>query len=863
MNRKQHRAAGKIHSSAAGPQEHKGASITEAEKGSAKALCLNMIVKNEMASLERCLTSVAPYIACWVICDTGSTDGTQSFIRSFFAARNIPGELHSFPFENFAQARNEALDRARASKLEFDYLLLTDADMEFIVQNPLFARDLSSAAYKVLQRSRVTYWNTRLLRRDAPAIYKGVTHEYLHILAGETKNTEGISFIDHGTGSNRADKYERDARLLSDALAAERDPGMIGRYTFYLANTLRDSGQKEAALQKYLKRAHVGGWQQEVYLSLLNAAEIKEELNYPAGEVIAAFEEATAACPTRAEALHGAAHFCRSKAIYETGYELAKKGLAIPYPNDGLFVRDWVYEYGLLDELAVCAYWTGRYKECMDICDRLLNKEKLPQEMRDRVLKNKNFAKDRLQERRDSTSPESEAFFKLLRIAREKEQLTCPDEEVIAAYEAASHACLSRAEALHGAARFCRNKALYQRGFEYATRGLAIPRPISGPSVEDWIYDYGLLDELAINAYWTGRYEACRDACARLLQENKIPANMQDRIKKNAEFAIEQIRLRDLPPAKPTSTWTPDTPSAGTELMVGGLRERLGAELDRINLQVNHPGTHKSDKRPRVVWIHHDVNQQWVQWCKEKELVDSVNCFVFISYWQRERYINTFGLPPQRCFVIRYALDMSPEMRRWEAGSVLRCAYASTPFRGLDVLLDAWERISPANAELHIWSSMKLYLEDDRPYQHLFAQAQCLPGVIYHGLVPNPELRAALRTMHFLTYPSTFAETACLTAIEAMSAGCRLIVPSLGALPETTAGYARVYPSNPNAEKHVTTFSENLAAELASPWDGDLELSLRQQAHCRAVYNWPTRLREWRHLIEWACNQMTGAKLLA
>src|SRR5580698_5945466 len=104
-----------------------------------KALCLNMIVKNEMANLERCLASVAPCIACWVIGDTGSTDGTQEFIRSFFAARGIPGELHSLPFGNFARARNDALDRARASTLPFDYMLLTDADMELTVQNPNFS----------------------------------------------------------------------------------------------------------------------------------------------------------------------------------------------------------------------------------------------------------------------------------------------------------------------------------------------------------------------------------------------------------------------------------------------------------------------------------------------------------------------------------------------------------------------------------------------------------------------------------------------------------------------------------------------------------------------------------------------------
>ena len=101
----------------------------------AKALCLNMIVKNEMANLERCLAAVADHIACWVIGDTGSTDGTQDFIRAFFATRNIPGELHNFPFHNFEQARNAALDCAYASPLGYDYLLFDDADMELMVED--------------------------------------------------------------------------------------------------------------------------------------------------------------------------------------------------------------------------------------------------------------------------------------------------------------------------------------------------------------------------------------------------------------------------------------------------------------------------------------------------------------------------------------------------------------------------------------------------------------------------------------------------------------------------------------------------------------------------------------------------------
>src|ERR1700679_676281 len=101
-------------------------------------LCLNMIVKNEMANLERCLVAAAPYIDAWVIADTGSSDGTQDFIRAFFAARGLPGELHNLPFVNFEQARNGALDAAYASPLAFDYLLLTDADMELVVDDKDF-----------------------------------------------------------------------------------------------------------------------------------------------------------------------------------------------------------------------------------------------------------------------------------------------------------------------------------------------------------------------------------------------------------------------------------------------------------------------------------------------------------------------------------------------------------------------------------------------------------------------------------------------------------------------------------------------------------------------------------------------------
>ncbi len=361
-----------------------------------RTLCLNMIVKNETANLERCLEAAAPHISCWVIGDTGSTDGTQDFIRSFFTARNIPGELFSLPFVDFGQARNAALDRARASAMPFDYLLLADADMELVVHAPAFARDLTSAAYEVRQRSGITYRNIRLLQRDACASYRGVTHEFLSVPDGETRHLDDVSFLDHASGASRRNKYERDFRLLTEALATERDPEMVARYAFYLANTLRDSGQREAALCMYLWRTGLGHWRQEVFISLLNAARLKEAIGRANEEVISAYTAASARCPTRAEALYGAARFCRTKGLYERGYAFAMQGLTIAPPDNALFPEDWIYDYGLRDELAVCAYWTSRYAECLEACDRLLGEGKVPAEHDGRVSRNRKLAAEKL-----------------------------------------------------------------------------------------------------------------------------------------------------------------------------------------------------------------------------------------------------------------------------------------------------------------------------------------------------------------------------------------------------------------------------------------------------------------------------------
>lgn len=351
-----------------------------------RRLCLNMIVKDEAGVIERCLTAAAPYLDCYVICDTGSTDDTVERIRAFFAERNIPGMIVRTVFENFEQARNTALEAARTSDLNFDYLLLCDADMELVVERPDFRSELTGAPYMVAQRnSTLEYPNLRLLPRHLPARYRGVTHEYLDAGAAEKSFCDGIWFSDHADGHNRPDKYERDIALLTAGLRAEPDNA---RYVFYLANTHFDNADPAQAMQWYERRIQMGGWPGEVFYSSYRIGLCLQQLSrHP--EMIARHLQTYQDFPDRAEPLHALARHYQENTEYHLSYLIASAASKIPLPENALFVEPDVYSWRLLDIVAVSAYWTGRVAESTALNRWLL--EVVPESHRERITANLGF----------------------------------------------------------------------------------------------------------------------------------------------------------------------------------------------------------------------------------------------------------------------------------------------------------------------------------------------------------------------------------------------------------------------------------------------------------------------------------------
>jgi hypothetical protein len=140
----------------------------------------------------------------------------------------------------------------------------------------------------------------------------------------------------------------------------------------------------------------MGGWQEEVYYSLYEVGRLKQLMELPDEEVLAAYEAASQALPSRIEALHDASRLCRLKGRFQQGYEIAKRGLGQPYAPHTLFGRPWMYETGLLDEFAVNAYWAGHHADCLDACLQILATGKLAGSELQRVVANAKFALQKL-----------------------------------------------------------------------------------------------------------------------------------------------------------------------------------------------------------------------------------------------------------------------------------------------------------------------------------------------------------------------------------------------------------------------------------------------------------------------------------
>jgi tetratricopeptide (TPR) repeat protein len=354
-----------------------------------------MIVKDESKVIARCLDSVRRFVSHWVVVDTGSTDGTQAIVRQHLAG--IPGELHERPWRDFASNRNEAVALARG---EGRYALVVDAD-DVLDADPAFELPaLENDVYLVrVEDAELVYERPHLFRTDRGLGYEGVVHETLTARgACSAARLEGLVYRRLGGGARGGDseRYRKDAVLLEAAL--REAPGQA-RSAFYLAQSWRDAGEFDKALEAYQRRASMGGWAEEVWCALFEAARLVQRLGRDEGAVTAAYLRAHEFRPQRAESIVALARYLRSRDRSAAAHAYASAAVSMGRPGDTLFVDESVYAWRALDEYAIASYDVGQFEAAAAACERLLSEGKLPPSERERVVFNRSLARSAIAQR--------------------------------------------------------------------------------------------------------------------------------------------------------------------------------------------------------------------------------------------------------------------------------------------------------------------------------------------------------------------------------------------------------------------------------------------------------------------------------
>jgi len=368
-------------------------------------ICLNMIVKDEEHCILETLENVYKYVDYYIIVDTGSTDNTKKVIKEFMDSKGLKGEIHDSEFRDFGYARSKALSYC-SQKCRYAWVI----DADDLVQGDFkFPEKMTADGYNVQYGKGFVYWRCQIFRMDKPGPdgapawkYNGVLHEYPHCTKRNTSIAymKGNYFIESrrkGARNKVKDKYQKDAAVFEEALK-KGDVKDESRYIFYLAQSYFDAGDFTKSLENYRKRVQMGGWVEEVYYSQYRVAICMARLGRSFLDIINEFIRATQIHPGRAEPFYEVARIFRMQKMYRHAYEYGKLGLPLMYNESYLFCTKAVFDYLLMDEVAISAYYVGDYATATNLSTRLLSNPETPSQFHLRININRQFANQKIQD---------------------------------------------------------------------------------------------------------------------------------------------------------------------------------------------------------------------------------------------------------------------------------------------------------------------------------------------------------------------------------------------------------------------------------------------------------------------------------
>jgi hypothetical protein len=346
-------------------------------------ICLCMIVKNESHIIDKCLTSVAPLIDYYIICDTGSTDNTIDIINKTTSDLRLNGEVLNHKWVNFSHNRTLSL---KAAKNKADYVLIIDAD-ETLKFHKNKIDHLDKNAYNIETiLGPIRYNRLQLLSNSLDWYFEGVVHEYPTAIGlrniGKINEFQNISTV-QGSRSKNPNKYLDDAKLLEDDLLTNIDNS---RSVFYLAQSYRDAKHYKEARENYIKRLGMSGYDEELIVCYSQIGYCSKMLGDSIDTYIHYYLDGYNKFPHRLECLFEYITCLKINNNSKLAIDIGFKGASIPYPkHDSLFILKDLYDFLFRVELANCCTLEKMYKEAIILLKYTLEYGEVPLKYREAI----------------------------------------------------------------------------------------------------------------------------------------------------------------------------------------------------------------------------------------------------------------------------------------------------------------------------------------------------------------------------------------------------------------------------------------------------------------------------------------------
>lgn len=372
-----------------------------------------IMVKNEENNIIKTLVSSSHIADQYIILDTGSTDNTISVIRDTCTELQKPLSLKQTEFKNFSVSRNEMLDFANKSHV--DYLVLLDSNEEVKMGEKLkeylhknSKNDLFYVCVYYLEKGKVSKHKiSRLMKNNDKCRYIYPVHECLLPKTGENvfygEILDNVIYYYQNREINdyiNLKRYNRDVDIL---LKEYENNSKDTHVLYYLAQSYYLLHNYNKAIIYYQKRIDLDENDtpnDEVLDSLtkIGRCHVYKDRNWKEAfkYMWSAYEYGKY---TIEPLLFISEHFFNTQRFTDA-YYILKIACKSEYPNHlSLNVSKKAYEFNRYEMMSRASEAMGKYKICNNCCEKCLkylyqngnhpNRETVMDELLKRYEKNK------------------------------------------------------------------------------------------------------------------------------------------------------------------------------------------------------------------------------------------------------------------------------------------------------------------------------------------------------------------------------------------------------------------------------------------------------------------------------------------